>query len=790
MEAGVQRFSLFPLFLLVSLFSVLAPLFWTHVEAPATAPAISAHENLDLYGRVVPSLTYGFGRLRAGEWPLWASDQYCGIPYFANPTHGMFQPLNLLFLFVPVPLGLALHAFLGLLLMGLFSALYLRAMGTGYLAAAIGGMAYAFGGASAATMSQPELLGVLAWTPLLYWIIYEHTHVPHAIYVVLGGFVTALMIFAGTPLLALLLAGSAFAYGIARAVWYRKDGGVPLSQQVTSLGLMGLLGMAFSAVQWVPSVAWLTTLAHPSEALWPWSWAGHAPIAAEELVGAFLLPGDSPLPEMLYVGVISLILIPAALLQQRVRFEVVFFSLATVLWISVVVWKLDGTASTEAWKALLFPGVFSLALMVGLGADRLLLTGRDPRSPLIWGSTLLVVIAASTTLVIGPPEARGRVLVALVVLLPFFLIRVKWMGAICGSLLVFLVFVDLRDASKNIYQHPYRGDTSWIEDSVPALREAEALALGERILTLPTIRQTTLPGNAGLLLGIDNAYGAYWPRSKEQERWWSHLEPLLNPVQAGKATTQEGLPPYPALLNYMGVQVLVGEQNLPWMDAPPEESGVSLQFLQTIGKLSLWRNTTAYARVRLLTHWLPVKDEEEALAVLLAPDFHGNNTCVVESQGRGWRELSEVLPPGNSPVDTMPAPAAQCTVRPESPESLTVNVDTDNGGVLVVADTYAPGWRAYVDGERAPLLKVNGMFRGVFVRSGSHVVRFSYAPVSVTLGLMLSGAALALCLLWFLRACGRWLIGGLRRVRGTSPGKPPSGAPDDNDLTPIDRSLT
>ncbi|MCF6287524.1 MAG: YfhO family protein, partial [Candidatus Hydrogenedentes bacterium] len=689
---------------------------------------------------------------------LWASNQYSGIPYFANPTHGIFQPLNLLFLFVPISTGLALHAFLGLLLMGLFSALYLRALGAGYIAATIGGMAYAFGGASAATMSRPQLLGVLAWTPLLYWIIFEHANTPRGIHVVLGGVVMAFMVFAGTPMLALLLAGSAFTYGIARAVWHRKSDDIRLSQKLSALGLMALLGATLSAVQWVPYGAWLATLAHPAEALWPWNWAGHVPAAPKALAAAFLLPGDGTLPEMLYVGVISLILIPAALLQQRGRFEVVFFSLAATLWISAAVWKLDGTATTETWKVLVFPGVFSLAVMTGLGADRLLLAGRDPRSPLIWGSALLVILAAAITLVLGPPDARGWILAALVVLLPFFLLRVTWMGVLCGTLLVFLLFANLRDASKNIYQHPYTGDVNWLEDSLPALREAQALSLGERILTLPAARQTTLPENAGLLLGINNAHGAHWPLSVGQARWWDHLAPYLSPMQTTATATPDEKIFYPALLNYMGVRIVIGEHNLPWMDAPPGENGISLEFHRTMGGLSLWRNTTALPRVRLLHRWRPVIDEEAALAALLDPDFPGDTTCVVEAQGRGWRTLSKTLPHVNSNDAAVESGAGRCVVQSEMPESLVIDVDTDDAGILVVADTYAPGWRAYVDGKRAPLVKVNGLFRGVLVSPGTHVVQFSYAPMSVTLGLLVSVGALAACLLWMLRAGVRWLL--------------------------------
>ena len=721
---------------------MLSPLFWTHVESRAGDSGVGGHENVELFGRVVPTLHYGYDRVGQGEWPLWASDLYCGVPFFANPTHGILQPLNLIFLFVPVSIGLALHAFLGLLLMGMGMALYLRALGTGYLAAMMGGMAFAFGGASAVSMSRPELLGVLAWAPLLYWVIYEQTQRPRPFQVVLGTLLLALMVFAGTPLLALCLGASALVYGMARSLWLRKQGDISLRRRLAYLLVMAGLAAGFSAVQWVPYVAWLLTLANPVEAMWPGNWAGVVPAVLSELPAALLLPGNGMFPDMLYIGVVSLTVIPAALLRQQGRFEVVFFALAAVLWIGGMIGRGDGVSTSEAWKILAFPGVFSLAVLVGLGADRVLQTGRDPRSPLIWGSSVLMLLASVATLILGPPEARGWVLGAVAVSLPFFLLRVKYVGLFCGTLLALLLFADLRDASNNVYQHPYADKGAWLQDSLPALREAEALALGERILTLPPARAMTLPPNVGLLMGIPNAYGAYWPLNTGQAAWWESLDGYLNPARRNEiAPPPEDTLPHSALLNYMGVRLFLGERPLSWMDGPPEQSGVSLQFLRTLGRLSLWRNNSAYPRVRVVPQWRPVADERAARDLLLDPTFPGATACAVEASGAGWRHLNESFPPSEESDVSESAWEATCVLRSDQPESVIVDVKSPGDGVLVLADTYTPGWRVYVDGERADLLKVNGMFRGVQLEAGSHEVQFAYAPISVSLGLLLTGVS-------------------------------------------------
>ena len=64
-------------------------------------------------------------------------------------------------------------------------------------------------------------------------------------------------------------------------------------------------------------------------------------------------------------------------------------------------------------------------------------------------------------------------------------------------------------------------------------------------------------------------------------------------------------------------------------------------------------------------------------------------------------------------------------------------------GLVVLADSYHPGWRASVDGSPAPILATNHLYRGVPVPAGRHTVRFEYRPRSVRLGAILSvvGAA-------------------------------------------------
>jgi hypothetical protein len=56
------------------------------------------------------------------------------------------------------------------------------------------------------------------------------------------------------------------------------------------------------------------------------------------------------------------------------------------------------------------------------------------------------------------------------------------------------------------------------------------------------------------------------------------------------------------------------------------------------------------------------------------------------------------------------------------------DVRSDGRALLVVSESYNTGWRAWVDGERARVLPVNGLIQGVEVPEGNHRVKLLYRP--------------------------------------------------------------
>jgi hypothetical protein len=74
--------------------------------------------------------------------------------------------------------------------------------------------------------------------------------------------------------------------------------------------------------------------------------------------------------------------------------------------------------------------------------------------------------------------------------------------------------------------------------------------------------------------------------------------------------------------------------------------------------------------------------------------------------------------------------------------SLTVAADMQCKGMVVVGETFYPGWQATVDGRPAPIYEAYGFLRGVVVDGGRHRVEMRYRPKSVYWGAALTGIGL------------------------------------------------
>jgi hypothetical protein len=83
--------------------------------------------------------------------------------------------------------------------------------------------------------------------------------------------------------------------------------------------------------------------------------------------------------------------------------------------------------------------------------------------------------------------------------------------------------------------------------------------------------------------------------------------------------------------------------------------------------------------------------------------------------------------------------------------SLALTLHAPRPGLLYMADAYAEGWSAKVNGSAAPILPANYGFRAVAVPAGDTRVELSYLPPGLTTGALVSLVCLAIAMAMSLR---------------------------------------
>lgn len=100
-----------------------------------------------------------------------------------------------------------------------------------------------------------------------------------------------------------------------------------------------------------------------------------------------------------------------------------------------------------------------------------------------------------------------------------------------------------------------------------------------------------------------------------------------------------------------------------------------------------------------------------------------------------------------------------------TPEQETFTFATSTTAYLVIAMPSFPGWNVELDGHAAPVQLFAGVMPAIKVGPGTHTVSYTYAPLSVRLGGLISAVGLLAALAWFLagRFWRRRKPGGSRR---------------------------
>ncbi len=742
-----NRYAIRPLFLLGVCFVLFAPVYWMGVELPPeTQGTARAYENAALYQRIYPSLTYSFTRLRHGQWPFWNPKELCGVPCVGDPFMPLFQPLNAIALALPAERAMVIQAFLALFLMGGGFVLFMRSVGAGYLATLIGGVIYVCSGATAAAMSRPELAAALAWFPFLCWCIREFAREGRPVWLLYGSLAGAFWLLSGAyalivassflllpyTLLRLLFRGGTTAYKPA----YRH--------MFAGIAVLFVFTVGLSALHWVPALNWAFSLNNPFQALWRLDLAGETPTKLSELYIQWLDPTSNQIPHLAYMGAISLLFIPAALFHYKGRFETFFFLAITPICFLLATLGTRYLGAFFPWKSFFFPAVFGVAILATLGAERLLSTGRYPHSPVVWGSTLLVLLTTGVFFYLAAATSRGYIFFFLLLLLPFLIFRVRFIGIACSILIALLLFLDLRATNSNRFQHPFNDAPLCFQTYSSLLQTANQQARTDRVLVATHPHNPHLATNLGMLFPLREVGAAAIPLTPDQAVWWKALG-CTNVEQSTDGLLS--LPsdcPHPQLLNFMAARTLLISDDSGLAPERWRSETLDLHPIRTAKDLTLYLNNSAKPRCYFTPRWRATSSTQEAIALLTAPDFDAAQTCTVQAAENALHQLLTTVPQDETDVASVTDETAVCTVTEDAPERVVLQVSAPQPGITVLADSYAPGWTATLDGVATPILQANGLFRGIATPKGKHTITFEYHPRAFWLGLGISCTTLAL----------------------------------------------
>lgn len=175
-------------------------------------------------------------------------------------------------------------------------------------------------------------------------------------------------------------------------------------------------------------------------------------------------------------------------------------------------------------------------------------------------------------------------------------------------------------------------------------------------------------------------------------------------------------------------------------------------------EVRIYENRHAFPRAFVIRDVRFASSPDEAIDIMESEDFHPGQQAVVEANPSlvtGWPK-----------PHTLPSSSTTSTASVEysriSNNHARVEVNLSKPGLLIVAETYYPGWRAYVDGRRQELYPTDLVLQGVFLDAGEHRVDLVFAPTAGRLSVVIATLAVPILLGYSFR---------LRRHASSRPGE-------------------
>ena len=720
----------------------------------------------------------------SGSWPLWDPYVAFGHPMLANPNTQVLYPFTWLNLLMRQGTFYTVYA---------FAHLVLGALGM-YRLARFLGLEVAGAGAAAAVWigSGPffSLVNVwhhLAGASLIPWVLLamERTlREPRPARAAAWGALAGLQVLAGSPDMCLMTAVVSVLRTLVATL--RREGPAGPRRLLSAAALAGALAAAVSAGQWMPTLeltresararldpgmrsAWSVRPGTLPRVVTPLAWTE---LPLSDATRDALFEGSHPFVRSLYLGLVPLVLVVAgcrtrsplrvpllalagAALLYALGPATPFYGLATTLLPPLALMRYPSKAMV--WVALPW------ALLAGLGLDALARggDGRGRRIPAVVGALAALAAAGAAAWLWRP---AGRLAAAMV---PPALLGLTLERALRPAALSLAVAAALAAAVAVLLARgrvQARGAAALI-----ALAAADLLAAHWRLhRTVPPefyrfrppildlLAREPLPrlyvyryamfGSGGAAeLGGRNPYrvGRY-PESVgfDGGRALAARLYLLSPANAAFGVQGSFDPDllglYPRHLAELvaahgSLEGTPGWLRLLQVGAVPYVEALHDPAPGRLVPLAVYESLLAEP-IRAFAVPGALPRASFASGVRVASGDEAVHTLADAS----FDPRQEVVLPTGAPA---PAGAAgTALIVGYRADRVTIASEAPAAGHVVLADTFASGWTATVDGRAAPLLRANVAFRAVPVPAGRHQVEMRYRPRSVLVGIALTAA--------------------------------------------------
>ena len=702
--------------------------------------------------------------LAAGHLPLWEPRINAGFPLLAEGQVGALYPVNWIGALLLSPA----QAVTWSVLFHLWAAcsgtfLFLqRGLQTNRVAALTGALSFGLSGYLVVRAMSPNFVAAAAGLPFLFLLVESGLRNKRPARIGAAGAVVALQLLAGHP--------QAAAYGALAAAFY----GILRARQLSCVRCLlfgapiAIAGLAIAAVQVLPTME-LANLSLRSGGI-SFQQFVNMSLPPERLL-TLLLPdlfGNSAhgtywgrqegffIQLCPYVGLLTLFLALLGARESRSSargFFVLLGTLGLLLSLGRYTGFFDLLHQVPMLREFRIPTrfllwwSFAVSVLAGLGAERLLTDARPLRIPWRFCAFLSVALASvAVLLVMGAGTGEGRELfwdlkvdllrLMMVVTATCVLFSVRFRQhtsapVVSAIALLVITWADLRSFSSD-----FNGTLpeSVYTDPPPAAQAIHAhAAQAELRAEDPSVDVPTWGRfRVASLINEHNApydwHGGWSLDTGSYERYPGTLR-MYSAGLFGLANTMPGWSPlhlsahwdfsrgYPAWLGLANSRYVVTHGPLPSRMAESVfAGGVHVSHLRE-----------AMPRAWVVADAVVRTDRDRRLQYMRSSAFDPHRQVVLEAE------------PAASSVVGGDFVVARVVLY----ESQRVVIDLPRvDGYLVLADTYAPGWRVHVDGEEREILRANHVFRAIPVAANDRQVEFDYQPRSFVIGAWISGMSL------------------------------------------------